>query len=66
MKNPRSIKMNQALEDEIRSLIPGSEHEDFSHMARHLFRLGIEVERERRRLLSGAIKTVAESPRGRK
>jgi hypothetical protein len=51
MDKPNVLYMDGTLEAEIRELLPDSGKVDFSDLARHLFRVGISAERERRRLI---------------
>lgn len=44
---PRTIRLDGAIEKEIKDLLPSSGMENFSHFARHLFRLGVTEERKR-------------------
>lgn len=50
---PKQLRMDEDMEKDILNLIPGSGAEDFSSMARHVMRLGINAERERRKKIEG-------------
>jgi hypothetical protein len=49
---PRTIRLDKALEKEIRALLPESGMEGFSQFTRHLLRLGVTEERRRREQLA--------------
>jgi hypothetical protein len=51
MDKPSVLYMDENLEAEILELLPDSNMEDFSHLARHLFQMGVSAEREHQRPL---------------